>query len=90
VKEQADLMPCLKHNNTTKEHMLNEHDLATFERLPVQLLYKLPRQSYFTFDDVAYYFDHVDGMYSLCRTLPSNDIIHFGASTPVVPLKAPQ
>ena len=70
--------------------MLNEQDLATFERLPVQLLYNLPRQSYFTFNDVAYFFDHVDGMYSLCYTLPSHDIIHFGASTPVVPLKAPQ
>jgi hypothetical protein len=70
--------------------MLNEHDLATFERLPVQPLYNLPRQSYFTFDDIPYFLDHLDGMYSLCRTLPSNDLIHFGASTPVVPLKAPQ
>lgn len=69
--------------------MLNEHDLADFERLPVTLLYNLPRNSFFEFDGVAYFFAHVDGMYSLCNTLPDMAIIHFGASTPVVPLKDP-
>ena len=70
--------------------MLNEHDLADFERLPVEKLYNLPRESYFEFDNVPYYFDHVDGMYSLCITTNNKGIIHFGATTPVVPLKAPK
>ena len=84
-------MPCLRHNNTTKDiHMLNEHDLADFERLPVEKLYNLPRCTYFEFDNVPYFFDHIDGMYSLCHTLSPVDYIHFGASTPVVPLKAPK
>ena len=84
--------------------MLNEHDLADFERLPVEKLYNLPRCTYFEFDNVPYFFDHIDGMYSLCRTIGKaagggegfggfagfEGIIHFGASTPVVPLKAPK
>lgn len=69
--------------------MLNEHDLADFERLPVTKLYNLPRDSYFSFNDVPYFFEHVDGMYSLCRVLSDLTIIHFNASTPVVPLKDP-
>ena len=69
--------------------MLNEHDLSDFERLPTTLLYNLPHRSYFEFDSIAYYFDHVDGMYSVCRELTDTSIIHFGASTPVVPLKDP-
>jgi hypothetical protein len=74
--------------------MLNEHDLADFERLPVEKLYNLPRCTYFEFDSVPYFFDHIDGMYSLCRTIGKaagfEGIIHFGATTPVVPLKAPK
>ena len=82
-------------NNTTKDiHMLNEHDLADFERLPVVKLYNLPRYTYFEFDSVPYFFDHIDGMYSLCHVIGKaagfEGIIHFGASTPVVPLKQPQ
>ncbi|UOF80754.1 hypothetical protein [Caudoviricetes sp.] len=73
--------------------MLNEHDLADFERLPVTLLYNLPRNSYFEFDNIAYFFDHVDGMYSYCLTIGKaagfDGVIHFNASTPVVPLKDP-
>ena len=89
------MTPCLRHNNTTKDmHMLNEHDLADFERLPVEKLYNLPRCTYFEFDNVPYFFDHIDGMYSLCRTIGKaagfEGIIHFSASTPVVPLKAPK
>ena len=74
--------------------MLNEHDLADFERLPVEKLYNLPRRSYFEFDNVPYFFDHIDGMYSLCIVIGKaagfEGIIHFSASTPVVPLKAPK
>lgn len=70
--------------------MLNEHDLADFERLPVEKLYNLPRCTYFEFNNVPYYFDHVDGMYSVCTTAGFEGVIHFGATTPVVPLKAPQ
>jgi hypothetical protein len=69
--------------------MLNEHDLADFERLPVTKLYNLPRRSYFEFNNLIYFFDHIDGMYSYCLTLAPTEVIHFGACTPVVPLKAP-
>lgn len=93
VKATANLKRGYRLNNTTKDtHMLNEHDLADFERLPVEKLYNLPRESYFEFDNVPYYFDHVDGMYSLCIGIAAGfeGIIHFSASTPVVPLKAPK
>lgn len=69
--------------------MLNEQALATYERLPTVMLYKLPRESYFEFSGTAYFFDHVDGMYSVGRDLVDLSILHFGASTPVVPLKSP-
>ena len=76
-------MPCLRHNNTTKDiHMLNEHDLADFERLPVEKLYNLPRCSYFEFDNVPYYLDHIDGMYSVCTDEDGN-VYHIGASEEV-------
>ena len=69
--------------------MLNEQALSTYERLPTVMLYKLPCESYFEFSGTAYFFDHVDGMYSVCRDLVDLSILHCGASTPVVPLKAP-
>ena len=74
--------------------MLNEHDLADFERLPVEKLYNLPRYTYFEFNSVPYFFDHLDGMYSYCLTIGEDAsldrVIHFGAATPVVPLKERQ
>jgi hypothetical protein len=61
-------------------------------------LYELPRCTYFKMDppnqgkpitpkelewySLVYYFDHIDGMYSVCYT-DKNEVFHLGASTEV-------
>lgn len=53
-------------------------------------LYELPRNSYFTVNDdetkEMFFFEHIDGMYSLCRDMKQN-IIHFAAWTEVEHIK---
>lgn len=71
--------------------MLNEFDLADFDRLPVRELYKCKPRSYVMVDDAVIFFDHIDGMYSYCKDMLGNTI-HLTAWMEVVPLqrKAPQ
>ena len=71
--------------------MINEHDLADFERLPVTELYKVKPKSYIKLswlpeDDKnsVIFFDHLDGMYSFCLTA-TNEVVHLHSSSPVFP-----
>ena len=45
-------------------------------------LYELPRKTYFTLEDdpkqYVYFFDHLDGMYSVCYDYDDN-VIHIAA-----------
>ena len=49
-------------------------------------LYELPRRTYFTIEDdptqYVYFFDHIDGMYSVCYN-HEDEIIHIAAWTDV-------
>jgi len=52
-------------------------------------LYNLPNKTYFVLPEdptEKYFFDHIDGMYSYCLT-KENEVVHFGASTEVEPVK---
>jgi hypothetical protein len=53
-------------------------------------LYELPRQSYFSIDEdndhTVYFFDHIDGMYSYCKTLDTDEVFHLTAWTEVTPV----
>jgi hypothetical protein len=73
--------------------MINEHDLADFERLPVVELYKVKPKSYIKLswlpdddENSIIFFDHLDGMYSFCLTA-KNEVVHLHISSPVFPLK---
>lgn len=50
-------------------------------------LYELPRKSHFTLEDPEeiFYFEHIDGMYSLCYN-DKGEVIHFAAGTEVNPI----
>lgn len=45
-------------------------------------LYEVPRKTWIKLNGKRYFFDHVDGMYSLCKD-EQGQIIHLGASTEV-------
>jgi len=67
--------------------MISEVDINDFEQLPVELLYKLPQDSYIKMPTTDYvlHFDHLDGMYSYCTNM-FGDVCHLAAFTPVIPL----
>jgi hypothetical protein len=67
--------------------MISEVDINDFEQLPVELLYKLPNNSYIKMPatDYVLHFDHIDGMYSYCTNM-FGDVCHIAAFTPVIPL----
>lgn len=67
--------------------MISEVDINDFEQLPVELLYKLPNNSYIksTSTGHVYHFDHIDGMFSYCTNM-FGDVCHLAAFTPVIPL----
>lgn len=69
--------------------MINEHDLADFECLPVQPLYKCERNSKFKLNSFIYTLDHIDGMYSVCYN-ENGMPVHISCVAPVFPIKEKQ
>ena len=68
--------------------MLNEHDLADYEQLPVRELYKARPRSYVlvpSMNNEVIFMDHIDGMYSYCLSM-TNEVLHLAAWTEVIPL----
>lgn len=53
-------------------------------------LYEVPRRSWIRLVDTGeqFFFDHIDGMYSVCRNA-DNQIVHLSAWTEVQVLPAP-
>lgn len=68
--------------------MLTEIDINDYEQLPVELLYKVPKNSFIKMPATNYvlYFDHLDGMYSYCTNM-FGEVVHLQVLTPVIPLK---
>ncbi len=70
--------------------MISEVDIADWERLPIQELYKVAPKTWVELvatKDVLF-FDHLDGMYSYCKDMMGN-IIHIAGWAEVHPLKNP-
>ncbi len=70
--------------------MISEVDIADWERLPIQELYKVEPKSWVELvvtKDVLF-FDHLDGMYSYCQDMMGN-ILHIAGWSEVRPLKQP-
>jgi hypothetical protein len=67
--------------------MISEIDINDYEQLPVELLYKLPNNSYIKspITGHVFHFDHIDGMYSYCTDM-FGDVCHLVAFAPVIPL----
>lgn len=65
--------------------MINEHDLADFECLPVQPLYKCKRDSWFKLENEFFKLDHIDGMYSVCYDV-AGVLVHISCVAPVYPV----
>jgi hypothetical protein len=68
--------------------MLNEHDLADYEQLPIQPLYNVRARSYVMvpdMDNAVIFMDHLDGMYSFCLNA-ANEVVHLAAWAEVIPL----
>jgi hypothetical protein len=68
--------------------MISEIDIADFDVLPVESLYKIPRETYIQLpiSEHVFFFDHIDGAYSFCRDM-FGDIAHISAFAMVHPLK---
>ena len=51
-------------------------------------LYEMTKQTKFKISGYkeTFLFDHIDGAYSVCYTLPDKEVVHLSASTEVVPL----
>lgn len=45
-------------------------------------LYKVPPKSWIIYENESIFFDHLDGMYSYCKT-KDGSVIHLAAWTPV-------
>jgi hypothetical protein len=67
--------------------MISEIDLNDWEDGDVTPLYNLDSNSYFKMPvtGTLFYFDHLDGMYSVCSTL-TGDLVHVAGWTEVIPL----
>jgi len=67
--------------------MISEIDIADFDRMPVESLYKVPNKSYIQLpiSEHVFFFDHIDGAYSFCRDM-FGDIAHISAFAMVHPL----
>jgi len=67
--------------------MISEIDIADFDVLPVESLYKIPRETYIKLpiSERVFFFDHIDGAYSYCRDM-FGDIAHISAFAMVHPL----
>lgn len=68
--------------------MLNEHDLADYQQLPIQKLHDCKPKSYIKVGEHVLFFSHLDGMYSFCTTL-ANEVVHIAAWAEVIPLQKP-
>lgn len=68
--------------------MLSEVDLRDWEQLDDTKLYNVENKTYIKAYDEYYFFDHVDGLYSLCKDMQDN-IVHLSVFTPVTPLRKP-
>jgi len=67
--------------------MLTEIDINDYEQLPIELLYKVPNNSFIKMPatDYVLHFDHIDGMYSYCTNM-FGEVVHISAFTTVIPL----
>ncbi len=73
--------------------MLSEVDLRDWIRLDPKPLYDVKRDSYVELREgdsnpLLLFFNHIDGMYSLCHTL-AGEVVHIAAWSKVYPLKEP-
>lgn len=70
--------------------MINEHDLADFERLDPVPLYQVRPKSYIAFShdgkEHVVFFSHLDGAYSYCVN-KDNSILHLSANMLVTPFR---
>ena len=70
--------------------MINEFDINDWEQLPVAPLYSVQRQSPILLEDsILLFFDHIDGMYSVCHPIVENvvqsSVVHLAAFANVTP-----
>ena len=77
--------------HTPAHKYLPNFEMPLKKEVETMKLYELSRDSYFQLDNgvlldndnrEVYYFDHIDGMYSLCYDKNGNPV-HFAAWTPV-------
>jgi hypothetical protein len=69
--------------------MINEFDIEDWVKLEPKPLYNVPRNSPIQLNEDMYWFDHLDGMYSVCyrifagKVLPG--VVHLTAFADVTP-----
>lgn len=69
--------------------MINEFDIKDWNRLEPVPLYDVKRDTPVEVDKAMYWFDHLDGMYSVCHPIYAGkvlpEVVHLAAFVNVIP-----